>query len=177
MTPAMYDQPRRLSILFIVFVFSQTLAFGQQAAGSSAMPAKKLVPPGHGKIPVAFVIGRGAETIDVVGPWEVFHKFSTGVLGDWEGEVTTKEGPLQLAIHVWPYPDDKHLVGAADVLNRDVRDLFIDPITLNAQDLHFEIHNASGTYDGRLNATGTAIEGSWTQSGASAPLVLKRVKK
>src|SRR5947207_9366579 len=49
------------------------------------------------------------------------------VLGNWQGELITKEGSLQLAIHIWPYPDEKHFVGTADVLNRDVRDLFIDP--------------------------------------------------
>src|SRR5436305_245264 len=38
----------------------------------SVVPATKLVPPAHGKIPVPFIIGRGAETIDFVGPWEVF---------------------------------------------------------------------------------------------------------
>src|SRR5215831_7685627 len=103
--------------------------------------------------------------------------FSTGVLGNWQGEVITKEGPLQLAMHIWPYPDEKHLVGTADVLNRGDRDLFIDPIALNGQELHFEIHNGMGTYDGKLNAQGTAIEGNWKQSGASTPVVLKRVKK
>lgn len=359
----MHDKLRRLWISFIVLVFSPALAFSQQATGPSAIPANRLVPPAHGKIPVAFVVGRSAETIDVVGPWEVFQfafrpspsatsmadmelfqlyivsdstkpvrltggmqvipdytyadapepkvvvvpatnaspemlewirkmtkhsdvvmsvcigayhlaaagvlsgktattgdgayadiqkkypdvhfvrnmrwvqsdpviftagatgagidlalhivdlyfgrevaeraagsinypgqdwkgdgtdsvkrplpsdHFSTGVLGDWEGEASTKQGPLQLAIHIWPYPDGKHLIGVADVLNRSVKDLFIDPIALNGQNLHFEIHNAGGTYDGNLNASGTAIEGTWTQSGASAPLVLKRVKK
>src|SRR6059058_4404978 len=46
--------------------------FDQQPPSPSAVPATKLVPPAHGKIPVAFIIGRGAETIDVVGPWEAF---------------------------------------------------------------------------------------------------------
>src|SRR5690349_4400593 len=69
--PSMYNQARKLSIFFIALIVFPLPAFGQQAA-PSAMPATKLVPPAHGKIPVAFVIGRGAETIDVVGPWEVF---------------------------------------------------------------------------------------------------------
>src|SRR5438067_6370131 len=30
-------------------------------------------------------------------------QFSTGAPGNWQGEVITKEGPLQLAIHIWPY--------------------------------------------------------------------------
>ena len=360
----MYNKLKRLSIVFIVFISFPGLAYDQQPPSPSAVPSTKLVPPAHGKIPVAFVIGRSAETIDFVGPWEAFQfafrpspgaamsmadmelfqlyivsdskepvrasggmriipdytyadapepkvvvipgtsrspemfdwirkvakhsdvvmsvcigayrlaetgllsgktattntgayvdiqrkypdvhfvrnmrwvqsdpviftsgatgagidlalhivdlyfgrevaeraagsmnyqgrdwagdgtdslkrplpsdQFSTGVLGNWQGEVITKEGPLQLAIHIWPYPDDKHLVGAADVLNRGVRDLFIDPIALNGLDLHFEIHNGASTYDGKLNAEGTAIEGTWKQSSASAPLVLKRVKK
>jgi len=104
-------------------------------------------------------------------------QFSTGVQGNWQGEVMTKEGPLQLAIHIWPYQNGKQLVGTADVLNRDDRDLFIDPIAFNGLDLHFEIHLGKSTYDGKLNAQETAIEGNWKQFGASAPLVLKRVKK
>src|SRR5262249_1720934 len=44
----------------------------QQPPSQSAAPATKLAPPAHGKIPVAFIIGRGAETIDFVGPWEAF---------------------------------------------------------------------------------------------------------
>ncbi len=353
---------KKLSIVFIILISFPGLAFAQQSPSASAAPAAKLVPPAHGKIPVAIIIGRGAETIDFVGPWEVFQfafrpsagamsmedmelfqlyivsdskepvrvtggmriipdytyadapepkvivvpattsspemldwirkmtkrsdvvmsvclgayhlaeagvlsgkqattndgayvniqrkypdvhflrnrrwvqsdpviftsgatgagidlalhivelyfghdvaaraaramnyksqdwtgdgtesikdplpsdRFSTGVLGNWQGEVMTKEGPLQLAIHIWPYPDDKHLVGTADILNRDVRDLFIDPIALNGTDLHFEIHNGASTFDGKLNAEGTAIEGNWKQSGASAPLVLKRIQ-
>ena len=103
-------------------------------------------------------------------------QFSTGVLGNWQGNVITKQGPLELAIHIWPYPDDKHFVGTADVLNREDRNLFIDPIALNGADLHFEIRNGASTFDGKLNAQGT-IEGTWNQSGGSTPLVLTRVKK
>jgi putative intracellular protease/amidase len=349
------------SLLSIVFIVFPKLTFAQQPPSPSAAPSAKLVPPAHGKIPVAFVIGRGAETIDFVGPWEAFYfafrpspgamsmedmelfqlyavsdskelvrvsggmriipdytyadapepkvlvvpgttrspemldwirkmakrsdvvmsvcvgvyrlaeagvlsgkqatinngaypdiqrkypdvhfllnrrwvqsdpviftsgptgagidlalhivdlyfgrevaeraagsmnypgqdwkgdgtdsiknslpsdSLSTGVLGNWQGNVVTKQGRVQLAIHIWPYPDDKHLVGTADVPNRNVRDLFIDPIALNGPDLHFEIHADASTFDGKLNAQGTAIEGRWKQSDASAPLVLTRV--
>lgn len=116
--------------------------------------------------------GDGTDTLKRPLPSD---QFSTGVLGDWQGKVITREGAVQLGIQIWPYPDNKHLVGAADL--RGDRDLFIDPITLNGQDLHFEIHNGSATFDGKLNAQGTAIEGTWKQSGASAPLMLKRIKK
>jgi transcriptional regulator GlxA family with amidase domain len=45
----------------------------QESTSPSKAPSTKLVPPEHGKISVALVIGQGgAETIDFVGPMEVF---------------------------------------------------------------------------------------------------------
>jgi transcriptional regulator GlxA family with amidase domain len=78
----MYGKLRRLSIFFIALISVPGLALGQQRPSPSAAPATKLVPPAHGKIPVAFIIERGAETIDLVGPWVVFHQvldFSRGM--------------------------------------------------------------------------------------------------
>src|SRR5438105_13764147 len=66
---SMYNKLKRLSIVFIAFISFPGLAYNQQPP---IPPSTKLVPPAHGKIPVAFIIGRGAETIDVVGPWTVF---------------------------------------------------------------------------------------------------------
>jgi len=65
-----FQHLKRLSIVFILFPWP---AFGQLPPSPSAAAANKLVAPAHGKIPVAFIIGRVTETIDVVGPWEVFH--------------------------------------------------------------------------------------------------------
>ena len=118
-------------------------------------------------------MGDGTESVKDPLPSD---RFSTGVLGNWQGEAITNEGPLRLTVHIWPYRD-KHLVGTADVQNREVRDLFIDPIVLNGPDLHFEIHNGASTFDGKLDAQESAIEGSWKQAGVSSPLVLKRAKE
>lgn len=356
----MDDKLRRLLIAFIAFVSFSALALGQQPSKSAA-PVAKLVPPAHGKIPVAFIVGGGAETIDVVGPWEAFQfayrpspgamsmadmelfqlytvsdstkpvrltggmqvipdytyadapepkvvvipatpkspemldwirkvakhsdvvmsvclgayrlaetgllagkqattmngvysdiqrkfpdvqfllnrrwvqsdsvvfssgatgagidlalhivdlyfgrevaeraansmnypgvdwkgdgtesvkrplpsdQFSTGVLGNWQGETMTKQGPLRLAVHLWQ--NGKQLVGFAEIINRDTGSLFIDPIAFSEPSVHFEIHSVSGMFDGKVDAQGTVIEGNWKQSGTSAPLVLKRVKE
>jgi len=118
--------------------------------------------------------GDGSESVKNPLPSD---ELSTGVQGNWQGKVFTKEGPLQLAIHIWPFQNGKQLVGTADVLNRDDRDLFIDPVTFNPPDLHFEVRLGKGTYEGKIDAEGTAIAGHWTQNGESAPLVLKRIKK
>jgi hypothetical protein len=104
-------------------------------------------------------------------------RFSTGVAGNWQGETSTKDGPVRLAVHLWPYQNGKQLVGFAEILNRNDESLFIDPIVFNEPDLHFEIHIVSGTFDGKIDAQGKAIEGNWKQPGAFAPLVLKRVEK
>src|SRR5436305_1410981 len=68
-----HERLRILSIVFIVFISFPGLVFAQQPASSSLAPSTKLVPPAQGKIPVAFIIGRGAETIDFAGPWEAFY--------------------------------------------------------------------------------------------------------
>src|SRR5262249_47636567 len=69
--PGSMSKLKGWSIIVIAFTSFVGMAFGQQPSPSPA-PATKLVPPAHGKIPVAFIIGRGAETIDFVGPWVAF---------------------------------------------------------------------------------------------------------
>jgi hypothetical protein len=80
-------------------------------------------------------------------------------------------------VHIWPFQNSKQLVGFAEVLNRNDESLFIDPITFTEPDLHFEIYLGSVTFDGKVDAQGKTIDGNWKQSGASEPLVLKRVEK
>lgn len=46
----------------------------QKAAATGNTPlTNPLMPPAHGKIPVAFVVSRGTVMIDLAGPWEVFN--------------------------------------------------------------------------------------------------------
>jgi transcriptional regulator GlxA family with amidase domain len=45
---------------------------GDSKAAAPSDRAGALTPPAKGKIPVAFVISRGATVIDFCGPWEVF---------------------------------------------------------------------------------------------------------
>lgn len=64
---------QRLALAVIALVVVPRLALTQPAEQTAVAPSTKLVAPAHGKIPVAFVVGRkGAETIDFVGPMEVF---------------------------------------------------------------------------------------------------------
>ena len=74
--PSISTTLKRLYIVFITFIILLSfagLAYNQQPLRQPAATVAKLVPPAHGKIPVAFIIGRSAETIDFAGPWEAFY--------------------------------------------------------------------------------------------------------
>lgn len=118
-------------------------------------------------------MGDGTDAIKKPLPSD---EFTAGVPGNWKGKVVTKDGPLQLALHIWP-DEKKQLVGYAEILNRDSESIFVDPISFKDPDLHFEMHTISSVYDGKINAKGDSIKGIWTLGGASTKLVLTRVAK
>jgi putative intracellular protease/amidase len=102
--------------------------------------------------------------------------YSSGVLGNWHGKIVSKEGVFQVAVHIWPDKDGK-LTGTLDSLDEEIGGLKLDPITFQGPDLHFTVPAVEGTYEAKLNAQESAIEGTWTQHRTSAPLVLERVSK
>jgi putative intracellular protease/amidase len=102
--------------------------------------------------------------------------YSTGVFGNWQGKIVSKEGVFQLAVHIWPEKDGK-LAGTLDSVDEQIGGLKLDPIAFQGPDLHFTVPAVDGTYQAKLNSHESAIEGTWTQHGTSAPLVLERVSK
>ncbi len=62
-----------LSAAFISLPATNRLFAAKDSKSNESGEAKrKLTPPAHGKIPVAFVISEGVTVIDFTGPWEVF---------------------------------------------------------------------------------------------------------
>jgi putative intracellular protease/amidase len=102
--------------------------------------------------------------------------YATGVLGNWQGKIVSKEGVFQIALHIWPDKNGK-LTGTLDSLDEEVGGFKLDPIAFKGPDLHFTVPAVEGAYEAKLNSHGSAIEGTWTQHGTSAPLVLERVSK
>jgi len=99
---------------------------------------------------------------------------STGVLGNWRGSVVSDEGTVEVALHIWPDKNGR-LVGTADSPDQDVTGLPVESISFIEPELHWEIPSVAGSYEGKLNAQQSVIEGTWKQNGATLPLVLKRV--
>ena len=103
-------------------------------------------------------------------------KYSKGVLGNWQGQLVAKEGTFRVAVHIWPDKDGK-LAGTIDSVDEDTNDIAITSMSFNQGDLRFTVPSIDGSYQAKLNAEESGIEGTWSQRGTSLPLTLKRAAK
>lgn len=93
--------------------------------------------------------------------------------GDWEGTLRINAAELRLVLHVTK--DDRgHFRGTLDSLDQNAFGIPVTAITLTGPDLNFSVLDVHGTYKGKFNADGTAIEGTWTQL-QSLPLAFHRL--
>jgi putative intracellular protease/amidase len=103
-------------------------------------------------------------------------QYSTGVLGNWQGKIVTKDRNYTVAVHIWPAKDGT-LSGTLDSLDEQANGIELDLVALTGNKLHFTVPSLKGSYEARLNQSNSAIEGTWKQNGQSLPLVLERVNK
>lgn len=99
-----------------------------------------------------------------------------GVEGLWEGKLTIKAG-LELRLAFKFTRDGDALKGTMDSPDQGARDLPLDEVTFKDGTVSLAFKKAAITYSGKLNAEGTAIEGTFVQGDAKLPLNLKRVDK
>ncbi len=94
------------------------------------------------------------------------------IVGDWQG--TLKAGPaeLRLVLHV-SKNSDGGLKATLDSIDQNANGIPVTSISLKDSRLNFSVDAVHGSYEGKFNAGGTAIEGSWSQ-GQSLPLVFRR---
>ena len=95
------------------------------------------------------------------------------IAGDWEGTLRVNGAELRLVLHVTK-DDTGHLKATLDSIDQDADDIPVTSIALNGPDLNFSVLDVHGTYQGKFNAEGTAIEGTWTQI-QSLPLTFQRL--
>src|SRR5215469_15747897 len=103
-------------------------------------------------------------------------QYKTGVLGNWQGKIVTKDRNYNMAVHIWPRKDGT-LSGTLDSLDEEVNGIELNLVALTANMLRFSLRSLEGTYEARLNTSNSAIEGTWKQNGESLPLVLERVNQ
>lgn len=95
--------------------------------------------------------------------------------GAWEGAIDTGVVRLRIGVAITARPDGT-LSATMDSPDQGAYGLPLDDVALVDGVVRFALKRANGAFEGRLNAAGTEIAGTWTQVGA-LPLVLKRVEK
>jgi putative intracellular protease/amidase len=144
--------------------------FGREIAGSTAAMMEY---EGQGWKGDGSALAKHSRPADKPNPSD---GYSTGVFGNWQGKIISKEGVFKVAVHIWPDKDGK-LTGTLDSLDEEAIGFKLDPVALKGSDLQFTVPAMGGTYEAKLNAKESAIEGTWTQHETSLPLVLQRVSK
>ena len=91
--------------------------------------------------------------------------------GTWRGTLDTGAGQLRLALRVTKAADGL-LIGTLDSLDQ-ATSIPVDRIVVTGSAVRIELKSVGGTFEGAINATGTELKGTWTQS-VPLPLTLTR---
>jgi len=90
----------------------------------------------------------------------------SGLAGTWKGELGT--GPEKLHIVLTITSDAAgHFSGSLNSVDQGAT-IPMENLTFQDNTIHFEIKPVGGLYDGKLNAAGNEITGTWVQSGTPA---------
>jgi pimeloyl-ACP methyl ester carboxylesterase len=97
------------------------------------------------------------------------------VAGAWEGAIAVGAAKLRIGVSIAVQPDGK-LTATLDSPDQGAYGLPLSDVVFGDGVLKFALRMANGSYEGRLDESGTEITGTWTQ-GMAMPLVLKRIEK
>jgi pimeloyl-ACP methyl ester carboxylesterase len=96
--------------------------------------------------------------------------------GIWEGVLKPPGIELRIVVKI-SKGEDGQLEATMDSPDQGAKDIGIDTIALEKNQLKFEVKIVNGHYEGTVNADFSEIDGKWTQGGISLPLLLKPVDK
>jgi hypothetical protein len=95
------------------------------------------------------------------------------IAGDWHGTLQVGAEQLRLVLHLTS--DDKGgLAGTLDSPDQGAVGIRVTAVTVVDSVLKFELPQIGGSYEGKLDAAGTSVAGTWKQSGNDLPLAWKR---
>ncbi len=97
------------------------------------------------------------------------------IVGDWLGTLRAGPTELRLVLHVVK-GDDGGFKATLDSIDQGADGIPVTTVSLKESNLIFTVAAVRGSYEGKVNPDGMIIDGTWSQKGASLPLVLKRVK-
>lgn len=95
------------------------------------------------------------------------------IAGDWQGTLAIGGGELRLVLHLTP--DGKGgFTATLDSPDQGVKGIPAASASLADASLKVDFPQIMGSYQGKVNAGVTAISGTWSQAGMSAPLNMSR---
>ena len=98
-----------------------------------------------------------------------------GVAGLWQGTLKVPGGELRVVFHINKAADGK-LSATLDSPDQSATGIPVDDCSFSNGRLKLAVRSIAGSFEGTLKNDST-IEGTWTQGGASLPLVLRRIEK
>jgi fermentation-respiration switch protein FrsA (DUF1100 family) len=93
--------------------------------------------------------------------------------GIWQGTLKFSGIELQIIFTISRSPKNT-LTATYDVPDQNVTDAPVDEVSYRKRNLRLEIIPIEGVFNGTLSEDGAKIDGNWTQSGMTLPLVLER---
>lgn len=94
------------------------------------------------------------------------------IIGKWNGTLDAGGTKLRLALTVTE--TDSGMKAVLTSIDQGNVDIPVDRISVDATKVVFEVKAVAGSYSGELNNEKNEIDGNWTQSGMTFPLVLRK---
>ncbi len=94
--------------------------------------------------------------------------------GAWMGTLDLGTAKLRVVFHIVNTEDG--LIATMDSPDQGVKGMPTTSVTRNGANLKIEAKSIGGVFDGKIAADLSSIDGTFTQMGATHPLLLKRVK-
>lgn len=95
-----------------------------------------------------------------------------GPVGEWLGALEVGAAKLRLGLHVEAKPEGG-LGAVLDSLDQGAK-IPVDSVLFEGGTLRLGMPAIGATYEGRLNAEGSTLEGTWSQGGRALPLTFER---
>jgi len=140
----------RIGLCAMLFVYAGTAVGSPQKAASGA-PQK----------PSLLSTAQEART-----PAEVLE-------GTWVGTLQAGDAALHLVLHISKGAGGT-LKAALDSLDQGVYGIEASSVTQSLNGFSFEVASVNASYEGKASSDHHTIEGTWSQGGASLPLVFQR---
>ena len=92
--------------------------------------------------------------------------------GTWQGAVEAGGTKLRLVFHITN--TEEGLIATMDSPDQGANGIPVTAVSRNGQSLTMELKGIGGKFEGKIADNLQSIDGTWSQGGASVPLVLKR---